>query len=152
MAGGESPAGRKGRGDIWTAELADVKAGKWYFRRLFVAGRRAVRARTPNSGWWKIKTSRAKKEPPPRDAAIMLSVNHPIRAWNNISAVELVFIENNEGTRRRLGKVNEAEQTLTIPPPQQSIPRIFEYDWAISIPRAGIVCYFENAREMLSPA
>ena len=76
-------------------------------------------------------------------------MNHPLRAWKNISDVELVFLENNEGSRRRLGKVNEAEQTLTIPPPQQSIPRIFEYDWAISIPMAGKACYFENAREML---
>jgi hypothetical protein len=150
LSGGRRIAGwKKGEGDIWTAELPEVKAGKWYFRQLFVGGRRAVRARTPNSRWWKINTSTAKKEPPPRDAAITLSVNHPIRAWYNISDVELVFLENNEGSRRRLGKVNEAEQTLTIPPPQQSIPRIFEYDWAISIPMAGKACYFENAREML---
>ena len=36
--------------DCWAAEVADVKAGKWFFRELWVDGRRAVRARTPNRG------------------------------------------------------------------------------------------------------
>jgi hypothetical protein len=41
---------KKGAGDLWTAELPDVKAGKWWFRQLFVDGERAVRARQPNTG------------------------------------------------------------------------------------------------------
>jgi hypothetical protein len=150
LSGGRKISGwKKGEGEIWTIELPEVKAGKWYFRQLFVGGRRAIRARTPNSGWWRIKTSTAKEEPPPRDVAITLSVDHPIRAWQNVCDVELVFIDNNEAARRRVGHVNEAEQTLTIPPPQQSISRIFECDWRLSIPLAGKACYFENAREML---
>ena len=44
-AGEGSPVGRKANGEIWTAELPEVKAGKWYFRQLFVNGRRAVRGR-----------------------------------------------------------------------------------------------------------
>ena len=38
------PAG----GSKWTAELPDVKAGRWFFRQLVVSDRRAVRARWPN--------------------------------------------------------------------------------------------------------
>ena len=36
--------------DCWAATVADVKAGKWFFRDLWVNGQRAIRARTPNSG------------------------------------------------------------------------------------------------------
>jgi hypothetical protein len=41
---------RKESGDIWVADLPDVKAGKWYFRQLFAGDRRLARARTPNAG------------------------------------------------------------------------------------------------------
>ena len=35
-------------GSKWTAELAGVKSGQWFFRQLVVNDRRAVRARWPN--------------------------------------------------------------------------------------------------------
>jgi hypothetical protein len=38
------PAG----GSKWTAELAEVKSGQWFFRQLVVSDHRAVRARWPN--------------------------------------------------------------------------------------------------------
>ncbi|UCG56520.1 MAG: right-handed parallel beta-helix repeat-containing protein [Phycisphaerales bacterium] len=39
---------RRGRDGLWQTRIPDVAAGKWYFEQLFVNGRRAVRARTPN--------------------------------------------------------------------------------------------------------
>ena len=36
---------------LWVAQVPEVKAGHWYFEQLFVNGRRAVRARTPNK-WY----------------------------------------------------------------------------------------------------
>ncbi len=54
---GEQPVLRGGRpvrgwqtddGKLYYVDLADVKAGRWYFRQLFVDGRRQVRARYPN--------------------------------------------------------------------------------------------------------
>ena len=36
------------RGEILVASLPEVQTGKWYFRSLFAAGRRQVRARHPN--------------------------------------------------------------------------------------------------------
>ena len=55
LSGGRKINGwRRGQGRIWTVELPEVQAGRWYFRQLFVDGRRADRARTPNAGaWWK---------------------------------------------------------------------------------------------------
>ena len=52
ISGGRVITGfKKGSGEVWTVELPEVKAGKWAFRQLFVNGRRAVRARTPNEGF-----------------------------------------------------------------------------------------------------
>ncbi len=37
-----------GKDGLWQVQLPEVAAGKWHFEELFVDGRRATRARTPN--------------------------------------------------------------------------------------------------------
>ncbi|MGD8500746.1 MAG: right-handed parallel beta-helix repeat-containing protein, partial [Phycisphaerales bacterium] len=39
---------KRGEKGIWKTRIPDVADGDWYFEQLFVNGRRAVRARTPN--------------------------------------------------------------------------------------------------------
>ena len=39
---------------LWVAEVPEVATGKWYFEQLWVNGRRAVRARTPNRFWFYV--------------------------------------------------------------------------------------------------
>ncbi|MHC4750136.1 MAG: right-handed parallel beta-helix repeat-containing protein [Planctomycetota bacterium] len=49
FTGGRVITGFKlGQNGIWQTRIPEVAAGKWYFEQLFVNGRRAVRARTPN--------------------------------------------------------------------------------------------------------
>jgi hypothetical protein len=49
FSGGRRITGLKpGAGGIWSAQVPDVAAGKWYFDQLFVGDRRATRARSPN--------------------------------------------------------------------------------------------------------
>ncbi len=49
-AGGRRIEGwREGEGGTWVADVPDAKYGKWFFTQLWVNGRRAVRARTPNA-------------------------------------------------------------------------------------------------------
>ena len=38
----------RGQNGIWQVKIPDVASGKWYFEQLFVNGKRAIRARTPN--------------------------------------------------------------------------------------------------------
>ncbi|MFV1965360.1 MAG: nitrous oxide reductase family maturation protein NosD [Pirellulaceae bacterium] len=45
---------QKGPGDLWHAELPEVRNGSWYFRQLFVDGKRRQRARSPNTGYHRI--------------------------------------------------------------------------------------------------
>ena len=44
----------EGQPNLWSAELPEVKAGKWFFRQLWVDGDRRQRARHPNRGYFTI--------------------------------------------------------------------------------------------------
>ena len=147
LSGGRTISGwRQGQGHVWTVELPAVKAGQWYFRQLFVDGRRAVRARTPNaSQWWKLQP---RNNSDANDATITLGVDHRIAAWKNIADVEVIWLNNNDGSRKRLGSVNETDNTFTLPPPHRW-PHGLPFEYNIGFPRAPYSCYFENAREML---
>lgn len=155
LSGGRKITGwKKGPSAIWTAQVPEVKAGDWYFRQLFINGKRAVRARTPNvddkTPWWTIKTSAATKEaPPPEDVPIPITLTGPIQAYKNSTDIELVYIRNNEGGRKRLQTVNPADQTLALAPPNRWNSRVFTNDWSLSLPTAKKACYLENALEML---
>jgi parallel beta-helix repeat protein len=49
FTGGRTISGfRPGEDSLWQAHVPQVRQGKWYFEQLFVNGRRAIRARTPN--------------------------------------------------------------------------------------------------------
>lgn len=51
FSGGRVLTGWKpGPEGVWSCQVPEVAAGKWYFEQLWVNGRRAVRARTPNLG------------------------------------------------------------------------------------------------------
>ncbi len=55
ITGGRRITGwRKGEGNLWEADVPGVREGEWYFHQLFVNGKRAVRARTPNEGYLHI--------------------------------------------------------------------------------------------------
>ena len=77
-----------------------------------------------------------------------LGSDHPIRAWKNVSDIEVTWINNNDGTRKRLGRINEADNTFTLPPPH-NWPHGMPGEYNISFPSGDYACYFENAIEML---
>ncbi len=49
ISGGKAITGWQLQPDgIWTVQIPEVQSGDWYFRQLFVDGKRAIRARYPN--------------------------------------------------------------------------------------------------------
>ncbi len=48
ISGGRAIAGWRREGDLWAADLSDVRDGTWSFESLWVNGERRQRARTPN--------------------------------------------------------------------------------------------------------
>ena len=53
----------RGTGDVWTKQVPGVAEGEWYFRQLFVNGRRAQRARAPNFGYYRSPGPSSKDKP-----------------------------------------------------------------------------------------
>ena len=62
--------------------------------------------------------------------------------------VEVIWLNNNDGTRKRVGRLNAADNAFTLPPPHMW-PHGFPGEYNISFPATALSCYFENALEML---
>ena len=56
ISGGRKVGGWvKQPGGLWKADVPEVREGKWYFQQLWINGRRATRARTPNKGFLRME-------------------------------------------------------------------------------------------------
>ena len=56
ISGGRAISGfTKGADGVWTAQVPEVKAGQWMFEQLYVNGRRATRARSPNKLYYTMR-------------------------------------------------------------------------------------------------
>lgn len=115
LSGGRVVTGwKKGEGEIWTAKL-DEK-GKWEFRQLFVNGRRAIRARSPNRVFFKVEDLADKDKQP--DARWNRGVDAfrfrkgDIRPWENPNDVEVVVYHSWNTSRMRIASVEEATNTV----------------------------------------
>jgi hypothetical protein len=157
LSGGRIITGwKQGQGNIWTAQVDGAKDGRWYFRQLFVNGRRAIRARTPDADeeppYWRIKSSSLEGWGGIRDNTqpITLSVTQPIKAWNNLSDVEFVWGYNHNGFRKCLSTADETVQQFTLPPPYPLLlPGQYGGGYYQCYPKVRSACHFENALEML---
>ena len=65
ISGGRQITGfQPGSGGIWTAKVPDVRGGQGIFEQLYVNGRRAVRARTPNRFYFYMNGTRRRGADP----------------------------------------------------------------------------------------
>lgn len=56
FSGGRALSGwQQIEGGLWTLQIPEVATGEWYFEQLFVNGRRATRARSPNQFYYRIQ-------------------------------------------------------------------------------------------------
>lgn len=87
LSGGRVIAGWKhGQGNLWEAELPEVKQGKWYFRQLFVNGERRQRARTPNTGYFRIDGASSAEKP----FKLHFKPGDIKKSWTEASDVEVI--------------------------------------------------------------
>jgi hypothetical protein len=144
VSGGRKIAGwRRGQGGLWTAEVAGVKEGRWYFRQLFVDGRRAVRARTPNKDDAApyLQLAGATLSSDLRKHVYQFAPGQ-LKAWRNLGDVEAVVFGNWEVTRKRFAKVDPATGAAEMAGPHAAPHEAMA-------PAAGRWFYLENAVEML---
>jgi hypothetical protein len=122
----------------WRTVVGTVKAGEWYFRQLFVDGRRATRARTPNEDEYEHLLA-AEFDDDYREHLLWVEPRL-LAEWDNLDDVEAVMYSHWDVTRKRLRSVDTASGEIRTQGPHfQGIQR----------PVAGAPFYFENALEFL---
>ncbi len=90
---GWKPATLNGR-SVWAAQIPDVREGKWYFRQLFVNGRRAPRPRLPKEGYFTfagLPTTRPDTTWGEGQDQASFKPGE-IRNWNNLPDVEITAL------------------------------------------------------------
>ena len=113
---------RAGDDGLWTAEVPEVAQGKWYFRTLFVNGRRAVPARTPNEGWYasggsidKLNRATARNDANTRKG--FRFVGDEIRPWRNLDDAVLVYHHCWTTSRHRITGIDPQEKIVRLSNP-----------------------------------
>jgi hypothetical protein len=144
ISGGRRISGwQQGDRGVWTAQVSGVKEGKLSFRHLFVNGRRATRARTPNAvddnPHWQLTGATLSG-----DLASYTLTIAPERlgAWTNFSDMEIMVAGNWAINRKRIAAIDRTSGTITLAPPHASGHNAIR-------PGPGRWCYFENAPELL---
>ncbi|HOX38621.1 MAG TPA: right-handed parallel beta-helix repeat-containing protein [Candidatus Brocadiia bacterium] len=124
FSGGRMIAGWKPNADgTWSAFISDVKDGKWYFEQLFVNGRRATRARTPNK-FYHYTTGKVRYATDPLTGKIENLSNRAfrfqpgdIRQWPNLKDATLVVYHSWASSRLRIASVDTAAKTVVTTGP-----------------------------------
>lgn len=135
---------RRGPGALWTTTISAVQRGGWQFRQLFVDGRRATRARSPNEGYYQMRDLVAEDKAGEHTwtEGVTRFLAHPgeVRAWEDIGQVEAVIYHSWETSRIPLAAVDETTGLVVLAGKTQSRP--FAWD-----PQQRY--YIENAPDAL---
>jgi hypothetical protein len=143
VSGGQPIAGwRADRDGTWVAKVPGGKEGR-LFTHLWVNGRRATRARTPDATAeppaWQLSGAELSKDL----TSFTLRLDRGrVKAWSHPEDVEVMVAGNWAINRKRVQSVDAATGTAVLAPPHIGGPDYIQ-------PAAGRWCYFENAREML---
>ncbi len=117
LSGGRRITGwRKHDERLWAAELPEVRGGSWYFRQLFVDGRRATRARTPNEGYLRVPAL-VENTPGARwNEGVDRFRFQPgdLRRWADLSNVEVIVFHSWNTSRVRIKSVDEDQHVVVF--------------------------------------
>lgn len=95
----------------WQTTVPEVREGKWYFRSLFVEGRRATRARTPNEGqFFRMAGQRFNDDP----VRFGFQPNDIRPQWAAQPDLEVVGFEKWTSFRQHLRAVDTVSNTVTL--------------------------------------
>ena len=105
ISGGRAITGWKksGPGELWTAEIPEVKQGKWYFRQLHVNGQRRPSGRLPAHDLYQVA---GKAEPKLR--AFKFAPGQIDPKWRNLDDVAIVLPQFWAESRMRIASIDEA--------------------------------------------
>lgn len=111
VSGGQPIIGWTQVGEVFTTTIDDVRAGRWRFRELFINGRRATRARTPNEGYYRVV------EPGPDRRTSFRFEPGQLEAWSDAANAELIFFHDWSTSQVKVKAVDPASQSVTLAAP-----------------------------------
>jgi hypothetical protein len=123
FSGGERVTGWKERDGLWVAEIGGVASGQRSFEQLWIDGRRATRARHPNSGFLHVMSAApreafAEPGPEPAKAAFQVSadVYALLRAIPAAERNDLLMTVTHDWTvsQARVAEMNDATRSVRI--------------------------------------
>ncbi len=111
--------GEVNRRRAWVVDIAQVKAGTWRFRQLFVNGERRPRTRLPRQGEYRIEslpgyTGDFLRSP---TRQFVYAPGDIVPAWRNLQDVEIVGITRWLDNRLPIESVNDGTRTVTFDRP-----------------------------------
>ncbi len=105
---------------VWTTQVPEVKAGTWYFEQLFVNGRRAVRARSPNRFYHymarKVEHGIDPVTGKPADLSARAFVARPgdIKAWPDLGDAVVVVYHSWETSQHHIVSFDPKTDTVIL--------------------------------------
>jgi hypothetical protein len=144
ISGGWPIAGwQPASGEIWTAAVPEVQDGQWTFRHLFVNGRRAVRARTPNQDadepHWKLTGAQLAAD---LSRYTLTLPGGLLGKWSNSGDFEVMVAGNWAINRLPVQSIDPDAGVVVLAPPHA-------VGHSAIRPGPGRWCCFENAPELL---
>lgn len=141
FSGGRPITGwRRGTDGTWVADVPPGPDGeRWVFEELFVDGRRAARARTPNDGYFRIDAAGAD------DRTNFTYAGDDLAAHADLAGGELVFLHDWSISRIPVAGVDHATRTVRLA--ERVGPRAAHYAMTHFEPHPRY--FVENARSLL---
>ncbi len=111
LSGGRQITGwQKARnGKLWQAQVPGVREGKWYFHQLFVNGERRQRARTPNTGFFRIDGQVMQGKP-----GFKFREGDIQPEWAGQKDLDLVLLQAWTVSRAHIAEVDASARTVTL--------------------------------------
>ena len=147
LSGGKPITGFRQNGRLWETTVPEVKAGQWFFRQLFVDGKRRPRARMPNKGYFHMAGS----APPARDAdgnlvdrgkSAFTFEPGDVKQWERLEDVNIILMHSWETSIHSIKSVDTDANVVEFTAPLKEWWKIGHWE-----PQGRY--YVENVREGL---
>ncbi|HPA46868.1 MAG TPA: right-handed parallel beta-helix repeat-containing protein [bacterium] len=100
----------------WYVDIPEVKSGAWWFRELFVNGKRLPRTRLPKSGYYQFTDLVDLLERPTWGDGVWAAMFNPgeIKYWKNLQDVDIVALTRWIESRSPIAGIDGAKNIVTF--------------------------------------
>lgn len=99
---------------MWVAEIPEARDGKWFFRELWVNGKRATRARNPNWGYRNLAEALDTSTEWTKGQSRFRFAEGELRAWPSVTNAEVVVMTKWVESRLPVTSVDESQRIVNF--------------------------------------